>query len=88
MEACYPQQIRLVLNNPDWAQYSVQELAQIGLRGARGLRPGMRAVRKTHQAALQAGALEVRQQQQAAAERQANEQEVRQQEQSLLEEFF
>jgi hypothetical protein len=48
-QLCYPAQIRLVLENPDWQKYSIQELADIGLKGARGMKPGAWKQKKDQQ---------------------------------------
>lgn len=41
---CYPQQIRAAISA--FSKYSIQEIAQIGMKGARGLKKGIKLDRQ------------------------------------------
>lgn len=58
IETCYPAQIRLVLDNPEWSKYSGDELAKMGIRGIRGRRASFN--RKLKQQAAEEHATRVR----------------------------
>lgn len=50
LDCCYPQQIEAVLREPEYQKYTPDELAQMGIKGVRGLKKGVLARRKAERA--------------------------------------